>query len=355
MPNNIPINQNPDNYFPGLSLIQTNGKIGGDRNVFVNLVDVMSDNAQPHIGGKVMNPPKGPAKMWAGDLCEYRTTGHPNNLDPEVYLLRTFKVADDVSSSTTVYIEQLDAKGDPYRHKPFVGDVLMVAPDVIGGEGTAVKVMAVASTTVTIGGKSVKVWALTVSAAMSISKGDILVEAENFTEGTSATKKMLVKTINGIIQCDITFTTGNENISGIGVTRDGTTGEITSVSDDDFYKARYQWTPVLGGLMWIDKMCPMPQCVLDLNLCNIPGQYHVHWSLNGKKVVIADDTAAIASAVANVVSEYNKSGATDPTTSTAAPVGATYINTTDNGIFKCVAATTGDNPSYTWVELDVKE
>lgn len=297
MPNNMPFVKSPDDYFPGLSLIQTDGKIGGYRNVFVNLVDVLSDNAQPQIGGKVMNPPKGTAKMWAGDVCEYRPTGHPNDLDPEVYLLRTFKVADAVSNSTTVYIEQLDEKLGQYRHKPFVGDCLMVAPSVIGGEGTAVKVTAVTSTTATIGGKSVKVWQLTISAAQTITKGAILVEAENFTEGTSATKAMLVKNINGVIQCDITFTTGTENIAGVGVTRDEN-GEVVDVTEDDFYKARYQWTPVLGGLMWIDKMCPMPQCVLDLNMCNIPGQFHVNWALNGKKM--ASQAAEIAALDARV-------------------------------------------------------
>lgn len=342
MPNNMPYFKNPDNYFPGLSLIQTDGKIGGYRDVFVNLVDVMSDNAQPQIGGKVMNPPKGPAKMWAGDLCEYRTSGHPNNLDPEVYMLRTFKVADAVSASTTVYVER-----NEFRHKPFVGDCLMVAPDVIGGEGTAVKVTAVAATTATISEASVPVWQLTVSASMTITKGAILVEAENFTEGTSATKKMLVKAINGVIQCDITFTTGNDNIAGIGVTRNGETGEITAVEDGEFYKARYQWTPVLGGLMWIDKMSPMPQCVLDLNMANVPGWYHVNWALNGKKA-----TAGVVAAN-KVESDYFKTGAADPTSSTAAPVGAIYVNSTDNGVFHCVAATTGATPSYTWVEVTV--
>lgn len=265
----------PLGHFRGLSLIQTNGKIGGYRNVFVNLVGMHNDLVYPQIGGKVMNPPKGYAKMFAGDLLEYRTSGHPNNLDPEIYILRTFEVADAVSAATTVYI-----KRDDFRHKPFVGDVLMVAPAVIGGEGTAVTVTAVTATNVTISSVSTPVWQLTISASLTITKGAIMVEAEE----AGSNKKMLVKNINGVFDCDADFVTGEENISDVGVTRDGTTGEITAVTDADFLKARYQYTPALGGLMWIDKMSPLPQCVLDLNQCNVAGWYHVNWMLNGKTV-----------------------------------------------------------------------
>lgn len=333
----MPITQ-PIGHFRGLSLIQTKGNVGGYRNVFVNLVGNHNDLVYPHIGGKVMNPPKGQAKMWAGDLLEYRPTGHPNNLDPEIYILRTFKVADDVSAATTVYIER-----DEFKHKPFVGDCLMVAPDVIGGEGTAVKVTAVSATTATISTVITPVWALTVSAAMTITKGAILVEAENFTEGTSATKAMLVKNINGVFDCDADFV-WNDNIDDVanaaGVVTDGM---------DDFYKARYQYTPALGGLMWIDKMSPIPQCVLDLNLCNVPGWFHINWALNGKKVHAGVEAAS------EVKSEYFLTGASDPTTSTAAPVGAVYVSSTDGGVFHCTAIdTSGDTPSYTWTEMDVK-
>lgn len=338
----MPIQNNPIGHFRGLGLIQKSGEIGGYRNVFVNLVGNHDDLVYPHFGGKVMNPPKGRAKMWAGDLLEYRPKTGSDKLDPEIYILRTFKVADAVSNTTTVYIER-----DEFKHKPFVGDVLMVAPDVIGGEGTAVKVTAVTATTATIGGNATNVWQLTISASLTIEKGAILVEAESFSEGTSATKKMLVKAINGVFDCDTDFIE-DENIADVGVTRDGTTGEITAVTDADFYKARYQYTPALGGLMWIHKMSPMPQCVLDLNMCNIPGWYHVNWQLNGKKVNAGVEAAA------DVKSEYFMHGAADPTTATAAPVGAVYISDTDGGIFHCVAIdNSGDTPSYTWSEVTV--
>ena len=42
------------------------------------------------------------------------------------------------------------------------------------------------------------------------------------------------------------------------------------------------------------------------------------------------------------------------TTATEGKVGTTYINTTDGGIFRCVAIdNSGDTPSYTWSEVTV--
>ena len=278
----------PNGHFRGLGLIQKSGNVGGYKNVFVNLVGNHDDLVYPQFGGKVMNPPKGRAKMWAGDLLEYRPKTGSDKLDPEIYILRTFKVADAVSNTTTVYIER-----DEFKHKPFVGDVLMVAPAVIGGTGTAVTVTAVSATTATISGASVNVWQLTISSALTITKGAIMVEAEE----AGSNKKMLVQNINGVFDCDTDFFE-QDNIDDIGVTRDQTTNEITAVTDADFYKARYQYTPALGGLMWIHKMSPMPQCVLDLNMCNVPNWYHVNWQLNGKKV--ASQSADIAAIDARV-------------------------------------------------------
>ena len=59
----------------------------------------------------------------------------------------------------------------------------------------------------------------------------------------------------------------------------------------------------------------------------------------------------IAAAVANL---ETLSGASDPTTATVGAVGQQYINTTDSGLFTCVAIdTSGDTPSYTWKEVTV--
>lgn len=267
---------NPIGHFRGLTLIQTNGKVGGYKNVFVNLVGNHNDLVYPHIGGKVMNPPKGQAKMWAGDLLEYRPSGASKNLNPEIYILRTFKLA-DAASGTTVKIER-----DEFKHKPFVGDILMVAPAVIGGAGTGVTVTAVSATTATVSGKTVNVWELTVSASMTAAAGTILVEAVAAGETT-----MLVKRINGVFDCDTDFA-WDENIADVAVTRDSD-GNVSNVQSNDFYSARYQYTPALGGLMWIDKMSPMPKCVLDLNMCNVPGWFHVNWAMNGSRVAALEN------------------------------------------------------------------
>ena len=279
---------NPLGHFRGLSLIQASSKVGGYRNVFVNLVGNHDDLVYPHFGGKVMNPPKGRAKMWAGDLMEYRT--NDNGQQPEIYILRTFKVADAVSASTTVYIER-----NEFAHKPFVGDVLMVAPDVIGGTGTGVTVTAVTATTVTISGNATDVWQLTISAALTITKGAIMVECAE----AGSNKEMVVKNINAVFDCDADFA-WDENIADVGVTRDAGTGEITAVTDADFYKARYQYTPALGGLMFTAKMSPMPACVLALNTSNVNGWFHIGYTINGSKFSGADLAAQIAALDARV-------------------------------------------------------
>lgn len=48
-------------------------------------------------------------------------------------------------------------------------------------------------------------------------------------------------------------------------------------------------------------------------------------------------------------STYIKYGTTNPTTSTVGAVNDKYVNITNGSIFKCTVATTGGQPSYTWV------
>ena len=130
-----------------------------------------------------MNPPKGYGfKFYAGDLFEYRT--NEKGVAPEVYLLKTYLV--ESASGSTVNIVR-----DGYKHKPFVGDVIGVAPAEIGGEMDEVTVTAVSESKV----GDVAVWALTVSGTISASKGTILVEGDG--EGN-----MLVKNVNGVADCD---------------------------------------------------------------------------------------------------------------------------------------------------------
>jgi hypothetical protein len=51
--------------------------------------------------------------------------------------------------------------------------------------------------------------------------------------------------------------------------------DAAATGDEDFDGARYSYTPALGGIMYINKMSPMPACVLKLNKVNVNGWYQV--------------------------------------------------------------------------------
>lgn len=217
----------------GRTLIQQRGAFGGARSVFVKLQGVKNELVFPTFGGQLKNPFKGSAKIYAGDLFEFRTDA--NGVNPELYLLKTYKVKSVSGTTVTLY-------KDGYKHIPFVGDKLGVAPEEIGGAVTAVTVSAVK-----VEGNT---WVLTVSDTLSAADGDILVEAD-------ADGNMLVKTINAVAPCDYDFVYN------------------PAADEDDYEGARYHIAPVLGGLMYIHKMSPMPDCVLALNKCNINGWFKV--------------------------------------------------------------------------------
>lgn len=224
--------------FRGRKTIQRSATIGGARSVFVKLQGNKNELVYPTFGGYIMNAPKGaPFKFFAGDLVEYRTDA--NGVNPEIYILKTYKVVS--ASGTTVNI-----LNDGFKHVPFVGDKIGVAPEEIGGEMTAVTVTAVKNAEV--GGK--KVWAVTTSAALTTKADDVLVEAD-------ANDKMLIKNINAVCPTDLDMF------------------DAAATGDEDFDGARYSYTPALGGIMYINKMSPMPACVLKLNKVNVNGWYQV--------------------------------------------------------------------------------
>jgi hypothetical protein len=223
--------------FRGRKLIQRRGEVGGAKSVFVKLQGIKNELVYPTFGGRIVNAFKGAAKLFAGDLCEYRT--NDKGVKPEVYILKTFLV--ESASGTTVNVVK-----DGYKHIPFVGDKIGVAPDEIGGEMTAVTVNAVKSAKV----GDVDVWALTVSDSLTASKGAVLVEADD-------DDTMLVKAINGVIDADCDML------------------DAPATDDEDFDGARYMYTPALGGIMYTHKMSPMPKCVLDLNIAKINGWFQV--------------------------------------------------------------------------------
>lgn len=243
-------------YFGGRSLVQQSGSKGGARHVFVKFDDIKDDLVFPTFGGQVMNPFPGAAKIYAGDLMEFRTD--EKSFKGKVYLLKTYEV---VSASGTV----VNVVRDGYHHIPFVGDTLMIAPDVIGGEGEAMSVTQVTKTSVN--GKDVWAVKMSKSPTKTPAAGDVLVESD-------ADGNMLVQRINAVAAWDYDFMWSE--------------AADPTATDPEFEAARYFLTPTLRGTMYIHKMSPMPQCVLDLNISNIDGWFRVD-ALN-KPVVIPPST-----------------------------------------------------------------
>lgn len=242
--------QATDGYFGGRSLAQQSGSKGGARHVFVKFDDIKDDLVFPTFGGQVMNPFPGPAKLYAGDLMEFRT--EEDGLKGKVYILKTFQVVSYDSDK-----KELNVVRDGFHHIPFVGDVLTVAPATIGGKGEALTVSARAKGTVS----GTNVWTLTLSAAPTATpkKGDILVECD-------ATGNMIVKNINAVAAWDYDLLWSES---------------ADPTVEDDFESARYFLTPALRGTMYESKMSPLPQCVKDLNISNINGWFRVD-ALNKK-------------------------------------------------------------------------
>lgn len=243
-------NEKGTGVFLGRTLVQQRGEIGGARSVFVKLQGNKNQLVFPTFGGRIMNPFKGTAKIFAGDLIEYRTDA--NGVKPEIYLLKTYKVQSQ--SGTTVNIYR-----DGYSHIPFVGDILMKAPDAITGKGASSAVTAVQKTTAS--GKDV--WALTVDANLTgLTDGDILVEAKTASADSGV---MVVQNINAVAACDYDFV-----YSGVADSSD---------DDDEFDAARYFLTPALGGLMYKNKMSPVPACCDVFNQANVNGWFEVSYKL----------------------------------------------------------------------------
>lgn len=224
-------------YFRGRKTTQRRGTVGGARSVFVKLQGNKNELVYPTFGGYIKNPFKGTAKLFAGDLIEYRTDN--DGVNPEIYILKTYLV--ESASGTTVNIVK-----DAYKHIPFVGDKIGVAPSELGGEMTVVTINSIKTSKV----GDVEVWACTCSAALTTKKGDVLVEADG-------SNKMMVKAINAVASTDLDMF------------------DAPATGDEDFDGARYSYTPALGGIMYISKMSPMPACVLAENRAKVNGWYQI--------------------------------------------------------------------------------
>lgn len=233
-----------DGHFLGRVLIQAKGSIGGKRHVFYHMND--GDDGGIRLlstGCNILNPFKGRAKAYTYDLVEFK-------LDGTGYLLKTYLVASDVAASdTTIKIVR-----DGYKHIPFVGDTLMIAPSTLTGTGVGATVTAVKATTDATYGD---IWELTLSAAIGeASANAVLVEAAEAGDSVKA----LVTNPNAFLPCDYDFLYD------------------PNIGDDEFEKARYLLTPSYGEngpLAWISKMSPIPPAVLALNKSLIEGLFHL--------------------------------------------------------------------------------
>lgn len=238
-------------HFAGSVLVQARDNIGGLRHVFVSLAGPKAGVMYPTHGGKLKNPFPGVAKMYAGDLIEF----NPN--DRTCLLLKTYEVAKATTAATdtTIYISSGKCKeGEVFRHIPFVGDILMVAPDEIDGTGTAVKVTAVEKTFDATDGKQ-DGWKVTLSATLGeLAKGDILVEAAE----AGSSKKAKVTNPNCYLDKDHDMI--YEPATG----------------DTDYDDARYFFTPVLmmgREFAYINRMQPLPASVKALNKSKVDGWF----------------------------------------------------------------------------------
>lgn len=230
-------------YIPGRTLIQGRGEIGGHRNVLVKLQMSGKDvQVFPTIGFNVKNPFKGHARAFEGTLGEYKTDGTG-------YILKTYAVAKatEAATDTTIYL-----KRSGYDMIPFVGDVLMVAPDELAGTGTAVTVTAVEKATDTTAGD---MWKVTLSATLGALTTDSVL-----TEGAEAgdDKKPMVANINAFFPNDYDFV-------------------FTPASgDDDFDGARYNISIALAmgqAYMYSDRMQPLSAAMKAINASKVDGWF----------------------------------------------------------------------------------
>ena len=200
----------------------------------------------PTTGGKLLNPFKGPAKIYAGDFLEY-DPGIYGNAGATVKILKSYQCAKKTGATDTTLLIVRDG----YKHIPFIGDNIMVAPDALDGTGTAVTVTGVEKTTEA----GADVWKLTLSATLGVvAKDAVLVEAA----AAGATQKPMVTNPNGYAQCDYDF--------------------LFTPGEDFEDGARYMLTPFLANddtVMYIDRMSPIPPAIKALNKSRVNGWFHL--------------------------------------------------------------------------------
>lgn len=235
-------------HFGGTTLMQSRIGIGGHKTVMVDLTGPKLGVMYPTHGGIIKNPFRGMAKAYTADLVEYRTNG-------ECYLLKTYEVAEKVlESAVKIKISTgACAQGDIFRHIPFIGDNIMVAPDTFDGTGKAVTVTDVKNVYNEAGHQTA--WEITVSETLgAIEAGTVLVEAAK----NGASEKAMVTNPNCYLvhDEDMLFT--------------------PATGDADYDGARYFISPVLmegREYAWTDLMSPLPPAVKAMNTSKVAGWF----------------------------------------------------------------------------------
>lgn len=234
------VEQKINGVFFGRARVAKKRTNGSARFMSVDFQGLKNDLVYILWGGTLANPFPGAAKIFKGDMFYQELDDKAEH--PKLYVLKTYEAAED-SSTTTLKI----VKDKGFRHIPFVGDTLMVAPEELGGAGTVANVVAKTNATTDDG---VEVWELTLDSALTVKKGDVLVE------GNPDDNTMLVKDINCFAPYDMDFV--YEPVAD-------------PEDEDNFEDADYQLTPVVGVLGFIHRMSPIPPCVLKLNQCRYNG------------------------------------------------------------------------------------
>ena len=137
--------------FHGGVMMQAKGEIGGTKHVFVMTTRAVRNGFDyPPIGGRIVNPFPGRAKVFAGDVCEYTDAVADTANGATIKILKTYEVAADTAGAddTVIYIVR-----DGYKHIPFAGDNIMVGAAKFTTRGKGVTVKAVEATVK--GGKNV--------------------------------------------------------------------------------------------------------------------------------------------------------------------------------------------------------
>jgi len=164
--------------------------------------------------------------------------------------------AADGDTFSVVYVKPIPVdsylflKRDKYRHKPFVGDIIMKAPATLTGTGKAAAITAIEETTEGV----YDVWKITLGTALdSMVLGDVLVEGTEVGSG----KQALVTNPNMVLPWDLECLFE------------------PATSDIDFDGARYMFSPVLSELAYLDRMSVLPESVKALNRSRVVGWFKI--------------------------------------------------------------------------------